>query len=269
MKPHSFLLIMLLGIALHTYAQTVTNVRFEQVDNQVKITYNLDEEADISVSISEDGGKTWCIIEQVSGDVGKQVSAGDNEIYWDVLSERKQLVRTEICFKVVASAVKNRKQHYSYKKAYDDYKGSQGLFQLDYMGIKLGIGSAFKVDMEVCGVRIGPVFINPLVLSIGYDFKSSEIDKKWYDSEMVWSYRPSVSFYIPWDDEHVAYIGGGLNMEYGELFEYKTLTLHPNIEIGVRSELSWLGFLACRYFMRYDKSFIVGISMQWCAEWRL
>ena len=90
MKLHSFLLIMLLGIAFRTHAQTVTNVHFEQVDNQVKITYNLDEEADISVSVSEDRGKTWCVIGQVSGDVGKQVSAGDNKSYWDVLSERKK-----------------------------------------------------------------------------------------------------------------------------------------------------------------------------------
>lgn len=83
------------------YAQTVTDVHFEQVNKQVKITYTLDEQADISVSISEDGGKTWhAPLKQVSGDVGKQVQPGSKTIYWDVLAEYDQLVGTNICFQV-------------------------------------------------------------------------------------------------------------------------------------------------------------------------
>ena len=101
MKPYSILLISLLGIACNTLAQTVTDVHFEQVNKQVKITYTLDEQADISVSISEDGGKTWhAPLKQVSGDVGKQVQPGSKTIYWDVLAEYDQLVGTNICFKV-------------------------------------------------------------------------------------------------------------------------------------------------------------------------
>lgn len=107
MKPYSILLISLLGIACNTLAQTVTDVRFEQVNKQVKITYTLDKQADISVSVSEDGGKTWCIIGQVSGDVGKQVQPGSKTIYWDVLAEYDQLVGTNICFKVTPKGGKN------------------------------------------------------------------------------------------------------------------------------------------------------------------
>ncbi|MGM9809841.1 MAG: formylglycine-generating enzyme family protein [Paludibacteraceae bacterium] len=104
MKPHSFLLIMLLGIACHTHAQTVTNVRFEQVNKQVKITYTLDKQADISVSVSENGGTTWhAPLKKVSGDVGKQVQPGSKTIYWDVLAEYDQLVGTNICFKITPS----------------------------------------------------------------------------------------------------------------------------------------------------------------------
>lgn len=108
MKPHSFLLIMLLGIACNTLAQTVTNVRFEQENKQVKITYTLDKQADISVSISEDGGTTWhAPLKQVSGDVGKQVQPGSKTIYWDVLAEYDQLVGTNICFQVTPKGGEN------------------------------------------------------------------------------------------------------------------------------------------------------------------
>ena len=86
------------------FAQTVSNVRFEQVDNKVKITYSLDEQANISVCISEDGGKTWSSpLKIVSGDVGKNIQAGENNsIWWDVLSEYGEFIGTNICFKVVA-----------------------------------------------------------------------------------------------------------------------------------------------------------------------
>ncbi|MGM9809840.1 MAG: formylglycine-generating enzyme family protein [Paludibacteraceae bacterium] len=84
------------------YSQTVTNVRFEQVNKQVKITYTLDKQADISVSVSEDGGITWhAPLKQVSGDVGKKVQPGSKTIYWDVLAEYDQFVGTNICFKVI------------------------------------------------------------------------------------------------------------------------------------------------------------------------
>lgn len=84
------------------FAQTVSNVRFEQVNNKVKITYSLDKQADISVCVSEDGGKTWSSpLKQVSGDVGRDVQAGAKTIWWDVLAEEKQLVGTDICFKVM------------------------------------------------------------------------------------------------------------------------------------------------------------------------
>lgn len=83
------------------FAQTVSNVRFEQVDNKVKITYSLDKQADISVCVSEDGGKTWSSpLKQVSGDVGKQVKAGNNTIYWDALADYDKIVGSNICFKI-------------------------------------------------------------------------------------------------------------------------------------------------------------------------
>lgn len=102
-------IILLLWLAYSIgYAQTVTNVRFEQVNKQVKITYNLEKQADITVSVSEDGGTTWhAPLKQVSGDVGKQVQPGSKTIYWDVLAEYDQLVGTNICFKITPEGGEN------------------------------------------------------------------------------------------------------------------------------------------------------------------
>ena len=95
----SYILLLFIGTLCH--AQIVSNVQFEQVNRQVKITYNLEKQADISVSVSEDGGTTWhAPLKQVSGDVGKKVQPGSKTIYWDVLAEYYQLVGTNICFKV-------------------------------------------------------------------------------------------------------------------------------------------------------------------------
>ena len=82
-------------------AQTVSNVRFEQENSHVKITYSLDKTADITISVSEDGGKTWrAPLKQVSGGVGKQVQPGSKTIYWNVLAEYDQFVGNNICFKI-------------------------------------------------------------------------------------------------------------------------------------------------------------------------
>ncbi|MGM9831012.1 MAG: formylglycine-generating enzyme family protein [Paludibacteraceae bacterium] len=93
--------LLLLG-SLFCYAQKVSNVQFEQVNSKVKITYSLDKQADIAVSVSEDGGKTWSQpLSHVSGDVGKQVRAGNNTVYWDALADCDKIVGSNICFKVI------------------------------------------------------------------------------------------------------------------------------------------------------------------------
>lgn len=96
------LLGLLLMGSLFCYAQKVSNVQFEQVNSKVKITYSLDKQADITISVSEDGGKTWSQpLSHVSGDVGKQVKAGNNTIYWDALADYDKIVGSNICFKVI------------------------------------------------------------------------------------------------------------------------------------------------------------------------
>ena len=83
-------------------AQTVTNVTAEQVNKTIHVSYNLDKQADITLFVSTDGGSFYTQLYRVSGDVGKNISAGHKTIVWDVLAEREKLVGDNIVFKVKA-----------------------------------------------------------------------------------------------------------------------------------------------------------------------
>ena len=85
-------------------AQRVSNVQFEQVGKQVEVTYSLDKQADISLYVSTDGGRTYSApLRAVSGDVGKNISAGYKKLLWSPLDEMEQLVSNQVVFKVVPS----------------------------------------------------------------------------------------------------------------------------------------------------------------------
>lgn len=97
-----FVNLLLTIVFLPITAQKVTNVEFWQEGKKVNISYNLDESADVCVSISTDGGKTFSSpLKQVAGDI-KSVTPGKKTIVWDVLSEQEKLVGENICFRVTA-----------------------------------------------------------------------------------------------------------------------------------------------------------------------
>ena len=111
MKNIRYLLILLicLILPLTSEAQTVSNAAFEQVNDKVKITYQLDKSSAIRVYMSEDGGRTFKgPLTNVTGDVGSNVTPGSKIIWWNPLSEYEQIVGSNICFKVTAGA-ENRK----------------------------------------------------------------------------------------------------------------------------------------------------------------
>lgn len=111
MKNIRYLLILLicLILPLTSEAQTVSNAAFEQVNDKVKITYQLDKSSSIRVYMSEDGGRTFKgPLINVTGDVGSNVTPGSKIIWWNPLSEYEQIVGSNICFKVTAGA-ENRK----------------------------------------------------------------------------------------------------------------------------------------------------------------
>ncbi len=84
-----------------SYAQNVSNVAFYQEGKNVVVTYSLDKLADVSLCVSTDGGVTFSApLKHVSGDVGKNVSAGSKRVIWDVLAEQEKLTGDNIVFMV-------------------------------------------------------------------------------------------------------------------------------------------------------------------------
>jgi formylglycine-generating enzyme required for sulfatase activity len=101
--------LLILGVFLgcaSTQAQTVSAVTATQQGNELVISYALSSEVpcDVSLFVSLNEGKSWTgPLVHVSGDVGKNVSAGNRSIRWQVLEEQSQLVGSNILFKVTAS----------------------------------------------------------------------------------------------------------------------------------------------------------------------
>ena len=101
-----FFLLLSVFTAVCSFGQTVSNVDAYQEGKNIIITYDIDKAGHVSdVYCSTDGGRTWGEpLRQVTGDVNKQVPAGNHRIVWNVLSEREKLSGANICFKVVANS---------------------------------------------------------------------------------------------------------------------------------------------------------------------
>ena len=99
-------LFLLLYCSVVVEAQTVTNVRAEQEQSDIIILYDLEakEPCAIDVYVSPDGGRTWKgPLTNLSGDAGKNISAGPKKCRWAVLKEQDQFKGTDVRFKVIAA----------------------------------------------------------------------------------------------------------------------------------------------------------------------
>lgn len=72
------------------FAQKVTNVDANQEGKTIAVTYSLNEMADISLYVTQDGGRTKTAVPQayISGDTGKRVQPGqEKKLLWKVLEQ--------------------------------------------------------------------------------------------------------------------------------------------------------------------------------------
>ena len=85
-------------------AQNVSNVEAKQISNTIEINYTLDQLADISLHMSFNGGKSYTYTPRVlSGDIGKDITAGRNKIIWNWKNEGIHENMHNVCFKVIAT----------------------------------------------------------------------------------------------------------------------------------------------------------------------
>jgi formylglycine-generating enzyme required for sulfatase activity len=102
--------IVLSVLCLSAQAQKVSNIRAEQRGQDIVVLYSLETTSpcEVSLLLSQDNGANWGVpLKNVSGDVGKNILAGERQINWKVLEEREQLVGDKIKFKVIASGRKS------------------------------------------------------------------------------------------------------------------------------------------------------------------
>ena len=103
-------LLFLVGECCSSHAQKVSNIRAEQRGQDIVVLYSLETTSpcEVSLLLSQDNGSTWSTpLKNVSGDVGKNISAGEKQITWKVLEESEQLVGDKIKFKVIANGKKS------------------------------------------------------------------------------------------------------------------------------------------------------------------
>lgn len=108
------LLLFYLALSLPAYARKVTNVRTYQEGKTVVITYDLDEDAMIDLTIIYGNGSTLGIYKNnksgsnakgISGDVGYVKQGKGKRIVWDVLQDSENFICENTRFKVDANSV--------------------------------------------------------------------------------------------------------------------------------------------------------------------
>lgn len=105
MKNKIIYLIVLLCISVSLLAENASNVRVQQKDKDIIITYDLSKKSNVRVliSIGGVGNNSFTPLKSVEGDVGNNVRAGQNlKIVWHPLQEYATFVADNVRFKVEA-----------------------------------------------------------------------------------------------------------------------------------------------------------------------
>ncbi len=104
-KLYKYISFFLVLLPFASFAQQVTNIRFEQSGKKIHIYYDLLGEGTYNVKVycSTNNGQTWGEpLQKVTGAVGENQQLGTNkEIIWDVLAEREELTEY-VMFKLIA-----------------------------------------------------------------------------------------------------------------------------------------------------------------------
>ena len=134
--PYILAILLISAIPFNGYGQNVTKADFRQAGDKVIISYHLSKKADVAIYVSTDYGETFTgPLYHVSGDVGKDVQAGDRSILWDPIAEYGGITGSGICFKIIA---KNHSNHSSSSTS----SRTSGTRIEDDPFVRFGIGAA-------------------------------------------------------------------------------------------------------------------------------
>lgn len=153
-------------------AQKTQSIDFFPEDDNVIITYNLTDDAStITVFLSENGGE-WQQLNQVSGDVGSTVTAGDKRIVWNIYKEKPKGVSDNVRFAVVPNYQKPSLDNLpdGFSKYRTVIRGSKG-----YSAVKKNYKKQYAGDIRKGTWASATDNISYDVVIYEYDFITDEV----------------------------------------------------------------------------------------------
>lgn len=133
---------------------------------------------------------------------------------------------------------------------YRQYINSQGIFEITWYSMRLGIGSGAAYSISPMKLRLGPVQLSPAEIAVGWDFLRSNLHA---------NYQPTIDALIPVNQYSAIYAGIGPTIDIGDN------DIWFKIEAGWHYH--WGSSASSDFFLRYDGTFCVGTSIQWSTGW--
>lgn len=133
---------------------------------------------------------------------------------------------------------------------YRQYMNSQGIFEITWYSMRLGIGSGAAYSISPMKLRLGPVQLSPAEIAVGWDFLRSDLHA---------NYQPTIDALIPVNQYSAIYAGIGPTIDIGDN------DIWFKIEAGWHYH--WGSSASSDFFLRYDGTFCVGTSIQWSTGW--
>ena len=133
---------------------------------------------------------------------------------------------------------------------YRKYMNSQGLFEVTWYSMRLGIGTGIAYSPSLMKLRFGPVQLSPAEFAVGWDFLRDDI---------IITYQPTIDAVIPVSQYSAIYAGIGPTWN----------SINDNIWFKVEAgwHYHWGRSASSDFFLRYDGTFCVGTSIQWSTGW--
>lgn len=138
MHKYIILLLILLS-AITSFAENATNVRVRQEGKAIVVTYDLNKSSVVRLLMASGKSNQYTELKAVSGNVGKNVSAGQNrKIVWKPLEENERFIAQNVRFKVeTESAYEYYTQNAKIKTLVSGQLGYSVAPQLSY-GVMIG-----------------------------------------------------------------------------------------------------------------------------------